>query len=190
MRTKIEDGYTCPNCGAPVTTEICQFCGAPTAIRSKDSDMIYPVIECDEVDVNWHEFGQVFAMGLGFIGFIIFALFIFGNTSSLVLHFVVFGLIGTFFLGFIVKSLWKYLTVKLFGTKIEGTVWGYMDNDRQSRVLSGQPGDRSNGQIIKILIDTNEGKRFLLYELRNNEQPYGINKPIYLKKYKNMYCVL
>ena len=189
MRQMIKDGQVCPNCGAPVTTEICQFCGASTAIRSKDSDMIYPVIECEEVDVNWQEFCQILVLGLTFIGFIIFALFMFNRSLSTILHFIIFGSIGALFLGFVIKSIYKYMAVVLFGSKITGVVWGYMDNNRQSRVLHGQPGNRIGGQIVKILVNTTKGKRFLLYELRNDEQPYGVNQIINLKKYKNMYII-
>ena len=65
MRTAISDGYTCPNCGAPVTTEICEFCGASTAVASKNADMKYPAIDCDEVDDDGKSENQMLFMGVG-----------------------------------------------------------------------------------------------------------------------------
>ena len=200
MRTAVPDGYTCPNCGAPVTTEICDFCGAPTAVASKNADMRYPAIECVEADMDSKLVSQGFYMGIIFFVFgigipvIFITLADFGSSTGgmflSVFIAIVFGITGTLMLVTSIKHAYKYILTNLFGKRIRGYVWGYMDNKRNDGILHGGIGDRSYGQIMKILVNTEDGPIFLLYELLHDEQPYGIRQTVELKQFENMYLLL
>ena len=200
MRTAVPDGYTCPNCGAPVTTEICEFCGAPTAVASKNADMKYPAIECIEADMDSKLVFQGFYMGIIFLVFGIGLPAIFirsadvsssaGGMLSSVFVAIVFGILGMLMLVTSIKHAYKYILTNLFGKRIRGYVWGYMDNKRNDGILHGEIGDRSYGQIMKILVSTEDGPIFLLYELLHDEQPYGIRQTVELKQFGNLYLLL
>lgn len=73
--------------------------------------------------------------------------------------FLVFGAIA-----FIImcKGLFRWLVVRIFGVELRGTVYGYMDD----RVAY----NGVNGQVIKILVQTKEGKRFVMLPLDNNDE--------------------
>ena len=44
-------------------------------------------------------------------------------------------------------------------------------------------------QIVKLLINTNDGPRFILYQLAGAEHPYKINSKINLKVYKDIFLI-
>ena len=60
------------------------------------------------------------------------------------------------------KGLFRWLVVRIFGVELRGTVYGYMDD----RVAY----NGVNGQVIKILVQTKEGKRFVMLPLDNNDE--------------------
>ncbi len=196
MKKVVPDGYTCPNCGAPVTTEICEFCGASTAIASKNADMKYPVIDCKEADIDGKGAWQAFYMGFIMLAFSIGMSTLFLKTTSgegtLLVLFVsaIFSIIGVLMTIMSIKHTYKHIPVKIFGKRIYGTVWGYIDNKRSDGIIHGDLSDRSGGQIVKILVKE-DGKDpfFLLYELMHDEQPYGINQKVSLRVYKGMYIL-
>ena len=41
----------CKNCGAPATSDICQYCKSSTGLQDK-LGLEYPIIECKEVNIN------------------------------------------------------------------------------------------------------------------------------------------
>ena len=65
-------GLNCPNCGAPITTEICPYCNVFTGIDTKYADMEYPVIECKEANIGFWSvvFPMIFAVSFGFEGLV------------------------------------------------------------------------------------------------------------------------
>ena len=67
----------CPNCGAPVTSEVCQFCGAATGLDTASADMMYDSIDVKEAHLNfWNViFPSMFAAAFGFFGFVFPILF-------------------------------------------------------------------------------------------------------------------
>ena len=48
-----DQAKACPNCGAPITTEICPYCHNKTGLDTKNADMEYPVIDCKEATINF-----------------------------------------------------------------------------------------------------------------------------------------
>ena len=175
----------CANCGAPVTTEICPYCNARTGIDSHFADMEYPVIECKEANVGfWNVvFPMIFAFMFGIFGFLFpFAFAVDGELDFIVFVFLIpFGLVsvGAFIVG--IRPLIRYIIVRLKGKEIDATVYGYMSdiyniNERPSK-------------MAKLLINTSDGPRFVLYSLGSTVKPYKVNSRIKLKAYKNIFLI-
>ena len=68
------------------------------------------------------------------------------------------------------------------GKEIDATVYGYMDDNV---LLNGVP-----AQIVKLLVHTKQGPRFILYQLGDIKHPYKINRKIKLKAFKDMFLIM
>jgi len=194
----INAGLTCKNCGAPVTSEICPFCHCATGLSTEQANMEYPVMNCKSAQINFWNFvfPLIFAVSFGFAGISGFLI-----TSSIDKAFVdeipikmtetvgamsliisaPFLLISIICFAIIFRQLYKYLMIKWFGKQIMAIVYGYMDD---SMLLNGRP-----AQIVKLLIETENGKRFILYRLGKTYQPYGVNTQIELTMYKHFFLI-
>ena len=157
-----KNGSYCSNCGAPLTSEICPYCSVETGLDSSDVNMEYPVIECKEANINfWNVvFPMIFAVCFGFFGFIFPLIFLFTDNSNFIfvsLFCSIFAIIGViaFIIG--IRSIIRYMKIKLRGKEIDATVYGYMDDNV---FLNGRP-----AQIVKLLISTDDGLKFILYQL-------------------------
>ena len=64
---------------------------------------------------------------------------------------------------------------------IQATVYGYMDDEV---LLNDQP-----AQIVKLLVQTPNGPRFILYKLGSTLRPYGINDNIDVMVYQNYFMI-
>ena len=76
----------------------------------------------------------------------------------------------------------RFLKVKFFGKEIEATVYGYMNDNV---LINGSP-----AQIVKLLVQTNDGPKFILYQLGDIKQPYGIKTTLKLKVYKDIFLIV
>ncbi len=176
----------CPNCGAPLTTEICPYCQNTTGLDTASADMEYPVIECKEAQITfWNVwFPMIFAVSFGFFGFV-FPIVFFITTPdaaiAVLLASSLFAIIGVvaFIIG--IKPVIRNHVIKRKGKEIEATVYGYMDDNL---LLNGTP-----SQIVKLLVTTKEGPRFILYQLGDIKHPYKINSKIKLLVYKDIFMV-
>ncbi|MBP0987427.1 MAG: hypothetical protein J6S92_04030, partial [Oscillospiraceae bacterium] len=68
------------------------------------------------------------------------------------------------------------------GKVVKGTVYGYMDDTISYNNV--------NGQQVKLLIDTQDGKRFLLIPLATTEKPYPVNSTVNVRVYRNTAYIL
>lgn len=176
----------CPNCGAPLTTEICPYCQNTTGLDTASADMEYPVIECKEAQITfWNVwFPMIFAVSFGFFGFV-FPIVFFITTPdaaiAVLLASSLFAIIGVvaFIIG--IKPVIRNHVIRRKGKEIEATVYGYMDDNL---LLNGTP-----SQIVKLLVTTKEGPRFILYQLGDIKHPYKINSKIKLLVYKDIFMV-
>lgn len=177
----------CPNCGAPITTEICPYCNVMTGLDTKNADMEYPVIECKEANVGFWSvlFPMIFAFGFGFAGFImpiiIFTLEDGAFPKAMILFFLPFMAVGGTAIYLTIKPIVRYVSIKMRGKEIDATVYGYMDDNV---LLNGNP-----AQVVKLLVQTNEGPKFILYQLGDIKQPYKINSVIKLRVYKDIFLI-
>ena len=190
MKDKI---FHCKNCGAPVTTELCPYCNSFTGLKTSEADMEYPVEECKESKLGfWNViFPAIFAFGFGFFGFLFPIIFMLADVPTegssfsptiLVLIFCIpFAVIGIVATVITIKPILRYFSIKRHGIEIEGLVYGYMEDNI---IINGLP-----AQIVKILIDTPKGKRFILYQLGDVKKPYKLNSKINLLVYKDYFLI-
>ena len=174
----------CKNCGAPVNTEICEYCGSPTGIETKNAVMDYPIMNCKSASVTY-AMKFTFFMGLIFFvsGLFITYLWYTGNpeyTGGLLGCIFCLGISSLFlFIGFV--PMIRSLLVKLFGKEIEAKVYGYIND---SIYINEVP-----AQIVKLLVTTKEGPKFILYQLNDINKPYKINSKIKIKVFRNIFQV-
>ena len=79
-------------------------------------------------------------------------------------------------------SVLKYSLVSGFiWSEITATVYGYMNDNVY---LNDEP-----AQIVKLLVQTGGGPKFILYQLGDIKQPYKVNSRIQLFVYKDMFLI-
>ena len=152
--------------------------------------MEYPVIECKEANVGF--WNVLFPMFFSIIN--AFCCFIFGSVSSLaftiggnenlrVLYFILIPSAISAIVAFVIalKPIMRYFLVKINGQEIYATVYGYMNDNI---LLNGTP-----AQIVKLLVNTHDGKKFILYQLSDIKQPFKVNSQIKLKVYKDIFLI-
>ena len=71
--------------------------------------------------------------------------------------------------------------MKKNGKQIQATVYGYMNDDV---LINNEP-----AQIVKLLVQTPNGPRFILYKLGNTLKPYGINDTIPIMVYEDCFLI-
>ena len=176
----------CPNCGAPVTTEICPYCHTKTGLDTANANMEYPVIDCKEATVGFMTVGfpMIFAVSFGFFGFIFPIFFSSLNQNaflSVALFCSIFAIIGVvaFIIG--IRPVIRSFIIKRKGKVIVATVYGYIDDNIY---INGSP-----SQIVKLLVNSNEGPKFILYQLGDIKKPYEINSQIELMVYKDYFLI-
>lgn len=175
---------SCPSCGAPVVSEVCAYCGTATGLNTAEAVMEYPVLECKEATLNFWTvwFPAIFAasFGIGGLSMLIIAIIVIGDISMLLIG-IPFLLIGIVALVLMLRTISRYVKVKRHGKIIRATVYGYMDDNV---LINNQP-----AQIVKLLVHTPNGPRFILYKLGNTLRPYGINDNIDIMVYQNYFMI-
>ena len=192
----------CRNCGAPVTSEICPYCGSMTGLVTAHANMDYPVLECKEANIGfWNVvFPGIFFLVFGVIGSIV-TIFVsrvskemtatvtnytgerFTTTFSgaMMLPGIIPMIIGLIAFIIMMIPLIRYMMIKLKGKKISGTVYGYVDDNI---LINGVP-----AQTVKLLVQSPDGPRFIMYQLGKTDHPYGINTQIDLYVYNNYFMI-
>lgn len=174
----------CPGCGAPVVSEICAYCGTATGLNTAEADMEYPVLECKAAVLNFWTvwFPMIFAVAFGMAGLIVMITAVVGSADGgILLVGAPFLLIGIVALSITLRTVIRYIKVKRHGKIIQATVYGYMDDNV---LINDRP-----AQIVKLLIQTQNGPRFILYKLGNTLKPYGINDNIDIMVYQNYFMI-
>ena len=183
---KIRSGNTdknCPSCGAPIVSEICAYCGTRTGLDTAEADMEYPVMECKEAAINFWTiiFPMIFAGAFGIPGLVMLILAALFGEGNLLLVGIPFFIIGAAALFFVLRTVVRYVKVKTHGKRIRAVVYGYMDD---KVMLNNRP-----AQIVKLLIQTPVGPRFILYQLGDTLKVYGINDTIEIMMHRNYFMI-
>ena len=167
----------CPNCGTPLTSGYCPYC-------NNYANMEYPVIECKEAVLNvWTiVLPALIAIVSGVFGILLPIIIISEDGFSkevLVTGIFTIAAIVSYYI--VIVNLFKYIILHIKGKEIEATVYGYIDDNV---FINGVP-----AQVAKLLIHTEEGTKFILYELGDTAQPYPVNSTIKVIVYKNLFCI-
>ncbi len=179
------DSRTCPHCGAPILSEVCQYCGTYVGqVATSELTPEYELVHCKNAKLTfWNAafpaiFGFAFTLpGIAAVlGALSYPYETSGFRARTVLACFMFLLIGVIALILLFMSFKRFLETKKHGVVREGVVYGYMDD-----VISY---NNNNGQQVKILLDTAEGKKFILLPLGTPVKLYEINSPIRVKLYK------
>ena len=80
------------------------------------------------------------------------------------------------------KPLKMNRLVKKYGKDIEGIVKGYITSD--SNLFE------ETNYIVKLLLDTNDGKKYILYELSKPKVKYKNDVKLKLRVYKDMFKLI
>ena len=177
--------YICSNCGAAVTSEICPYCGSVTSVKTIEAYMEYPVIDCKEAALGFWTtvFPLIFAVmfTIAMLTIAISGMAEDGAMPLIILMFIPFFLIGIAATVTVLKNVIRYITLKRKGKHITGMFYGYAgDNVR----INGRP-----AQVAKILVDTPQGKRFIMYQLGSTEKSITVNQEVRLPVYNDIFMI-
>ena len=175
----------CPSCGAPIVAEICAYCGTATGLNTADADMEYPLLECKEATLSFWTvvFPMIFALAFGLPGLIMPVIGMsVGKGGMLALIGLPFLAIGIAAWVIVLRTVFRYIKVKKNGKVIRATVYGYTDDHV---LINDRP-----AQVVKLLVQTQEGPRFVMYQLGNTMKPYGINDTVDIMVYRNYFMIV
>lgn len=182
----------CPSCGASVLSEVCQFCGTYVGqVSTLDLAAEYPTRECKNAKLSFWGAGVPFVVMMVCICVGVYKILplilvkdigldreaqsmvnMFGLISAAPLVLVAAISAIIFFYNFI-----SFIKVTIKGTSLNGTIYGYMDD---TVAYNGV-----NGQKVKILVNTSQGKRFIIMPLKVTNKPYPVNSNVSVKVLEN-----
>ncbi len=177
----------CPNCGAVLLSEVCQYCGSYVGlVATGDLSAEYPTVSCKHGKYTFFGiiFPMIFVVVFGGIGILPILLFANGDSDAniIILMALPFLVIGIGFLLVLLFNIWKIVANQLFGKTLDGIIYGYMDDTIAYNGI--------NGQKAKILVNASEGKKFILLPLATTEKPYEVNSKVKVRVYKNIARIL
>ena len=171
----------CPNCGTPLTSGYCPYCNNQNKVYT---NIEYPVIECKEAVLNvWTIFLPALIAILSGVFGIIMPIMIISDEgfSKEILVTGVFTIAAIISYYIVIVNLFKFIILHIKGKKVEARVYGYIDDNM---LINGIP-----AQVVKLLINTEEGPKFILYELGDINKPYEVNSTIKVMVYKKLFCI-
>lgn len=181
---KIANGpINCKSCGAPVTDDVCPYCGNLTGIKPWDTEAEYPIMECKECFLNfWNAvFPAIFCGMFGWAGIIMLVQMISEGEVMIAMFSIPFISIGVAGGVIVIRSVTRHWKVRTRGEYITAKVFGYTNDDV---LINGSP-----AQVVKLLVETKDGPRILLYQLGNTSRPYSMNSELKLLVYENLFII-
>ena len=183
-----KDKKLCKSCGAPITTEVCPYCGMKNERDKNEELRNIPSIDCKEVNLTFLSvvFPAIFAFAFGFAGFGMPFIFMSAPDSifgpGMFLFFIPFMAVGVGAFVFMMLPFIRLIKINMYGKEIEGTVHSYIDDNVS---INNAP-----GQVVRILVETDDGPRYLKYQLGSTDHPYKIGSKIRLKVYKDIFRII
>ena len=175
---------SCQNCGAPATTEVCNYCKGVTGIDKKYIKLEYPILECKETNFILNKIIGKLISGILLILLGAFTLVVLPLFDSIEIGFIGMAILiyGLYLFNVGITPIIRNIKLKKYGKEIDAIVYGYMKDEFKVN-------DHVT-QIVKLLIDTKNGKKFILYQLEKNKQPYKLKSKIKLLMYNDIYKIL
>ena len=180
----------CNKCGKLVKTEICPDCGAANGLENIKTDYDFPKIKCDDTNIT-KEYYVLFVITSIVILFwlyvnsVLWRLFIHkdGFLFGLIYNSFMIAIINMF-LTPIIKQYKTCMDIEDNGKEIEGIVYGTEYKGSNLR------GSTVTYTIFKILVETKNGYRFVLYKMQNTNKKYKVNTKLKLKEHKGKYMLI
>lgn len=180
----------CNKCGKLVKTEICPDCGAANGLENIKTDYDFPKIKCDDTNIT-KEYYVLFVITSIVILFwlyvnsVLWRLFIHkdGFLFGLIYNSFMIAIINMF-LTPIIKQYKTCMDIEDNGKEIEGIVYGteYKGSNLRNSTVTYT--------IFKILVETKNGYRFVLYKMQNTNKKYKVNTKLKLKEHKGKYMLI
>ena len=180
----------CNKCGKLVKTEICPDCGAANGLENIKTDYDFPKIKCDDTNIT-KEYYVLFVITSIVILFwlyvnsVLWGLFIHkdGFLFGLIYNSFMIAIINMF-LTPLIKQYKTCMDIEDNGKEIEGIVYGTEYKGSNLR------GSTVTYTIFKILVETKNGYRFVLYKMQNTNKKYKVNTKLKLKEHKGKYMLI
>ena len=180
----------CNKCGKLVKTEICPDCGAANGLENIKTDYDFPKLKCDDTNIT-KEYYVLFVITSIVILFwlyvnsILWRFFILpeGFLFGLIYNSFMIAIINMF-LTPIIKQYKTCMDIEDNGKEIEGIVYGTEYKGSNLR------GSTVTYTIFKILVETKNGYRFVLYKMQNTNKKYKVNTKLKLKEHKGKYMLI
>ena len=180
----------CNNCGKLVKTEICPDCGAANGLENIKTDYDFPKIKCDDTNITKEYYvlfviTSIVILFWLYINSILWRLFIDkeGFIFGLIYNSFMIAIINMF-LTPLIKQYKTCMDIEDNGKEIEGIVYGteYKGSNLRNSTVTYT--------IFKILVETKDGYRFLLYKMQNTDKKYKVNTKLKLKEHNGKYMLI
>ena len=180
----------CNKCGKLVITEICPDCGAANGLENIKTDYDFPKIKCDDTNITKEYYvlfviTSIVILFWLYINSILWRLFIDkeGFLFGLIYNSFMIAIINMF-LTPLIKQYKTCMDIEDNGKEIEGIVYGteYKGSNLRNSTVTYT--------IFKILVETKDGYRFLLYKMQNTDKKYKVNTKLKLKEHKGKYMLI
>lgn len=178
----------CKGCGATVSTEVCPYCGRTTDVSTADAYLDYPEYKCKSVKLSIFNVGisAIFAVIFGFFGVLLPIVFDGiplenGNVSMIVMCLPIM-LVGITAFALCFNFLYRYIMTSKAGKEIQGIVYGYANS---SYTVNNQ-----TNKLVKILIQTDSGPRYIFYDTQDIKKAYNVNGKVRLKVWKHCFLII
>ena len=180
----------CNKCGKLVITEICPDCGAANGLENIKIDYDFPEIKCDDTNITKEYYvlfviTSIVILFWLYINSILWRLFIDkeGFIFGLIYNSFMIAIINMF-LTPLIKQYKTCMDIEDNGIEIEGIVYGteYKGSNLRNSTVTYT--------IFKILVETKDGYRFLLYKMQNTDKKYKVNTKLKLKEHNGKYMLI
>ena len=174
----------CPSCGAPVTAEICDECGAETGMHPVTGNMEYQQMECKSVVMDDTKIlmPTILAVVCGFAA--VAAADEAGAADPTMLLISLLCAVGSIAgIVILMRNLLQYIQVKSKGESVRAKVCGYT-NDTMKIKQSKQ-----YTKIVKLLAETSGGRKLIFYRLYKPVKPYPVGQNIEILIYKDLVLI-
>ena len=180
----------CNKCGKLVKTEICPDCGAANGLENIKTDYDFPKIKCDDTNITKEYFvlfviTSIVILFWLYINSILWRLFIDkeGFIFGLIYNSFMIAIINMF-LTPLIKQYKTCMDIEDNGKEIEGIVYGteYKGSNLRNSTVTYT--------IFKILVETKNGYRFVLYKMQNTNKKYKVNTKLKLKEHKGKFMLI
>lgn len=179
---------TCLECGNSVTTEECPKCNSKTGLQDNDEEYGYPIIKCEDTNLTLSYYLSLLADLIIVAFFLFFDIILFNVLGHSIVGLIFLLITNVFATVFIIGNpITRYKTcmdIEDYGKEIEGIIYGVTNVD------TDENGSLTYYVTYKILIEKEDGYKFLSYKLPTPKEIFKVNTKVILKEYEDKYMLI